>query len=89
MIYTHKRKASKLQIFQVRNSTPSAGVRPSLCEDVRQRDAATAGTHGSRRRGASRGRRSISNLINKYLWSSARSPSVGACPRLVCNPMEQ
>lgn len=38
MIYTHKRKASKLQIFQVRNSTPSAGVRPSLCEDGRQRD---------------------------------------------------
>lgn len=44
MIYTHKRKASKLQIFQVRNSAPSAGVRPSLCEDVRQRDAATTET---------------------------------------------
>lgn len=51
MIYTHKRKASKLQTFQVRNSTPSAGVRPSLCEDVRQRDAATAATQGWSREG--------------------------------------
>lgn len=46
MIYTHKRKASKLQIFQVRNSAPSAEASPSLCEDVRQRDAATAETMG-------------------------------------------
>lgn len=43
MIYTHKRKAGRLQIFQVRNSTPSAEVRPSRLEGVRQRDTATPG----------------------------------------------
>lgn len=51
MIYTHKRKASKLQTFQVRNPTPSAGVRPSLCEDGRRRDTAAAETRGSERHG--------------------------------------
>lgn len=54
MIYTHKREASELRIFQVRNSTPSAGVSPSLCEDSGRR-AAAAGTQ-IRARGASRGR---------------------------------
>ena len=43
MLYTHKRKASKLHIFQVKNSTPSAGVRPSLCADVRRGDKPLAG----------------------------------------------
>lgn len=48
MIYTHKRKESKLPIFQVRNSTPSARVSPSLYEVVRQRGTTLLGS-GSRR----------------------------------------
>ena len=73
MIYTHKRKASKLQIFQVRNSTPSAGVRPSLCADVRLGDKPLAG-------GAQRGLRSqpsISNLITSVHRALLRTPLCG------------
>lgn len=74
MIYTHKREASELQIFQVRNSTPSAGVRPSLCEDGRRRPRCWDSDQSER--GLPRPQ-SISSLINKYLWSSAACPPLG------------
>lgn len=96
MIYTHKGKASKLQIFQVRNFTPSAGVRgvrPSVCEGGRQRDrdAATLRRDQSER-APEAGDQSAAQLTSIY-GAVLHAPLCGgedrACPCLTCNPGEQ
>lgn len=72
-LHVQKKSKQKLQIFQVRNSTPSARVRPSLCGDGRQSDAATRGWSAER----PPGQQSTSQLINKYLWTAAPGPLCG------------